>query len=583
MGFIIKNLSEIICEDEKKWGMKAFRLSVALKVGIPVLPGYVILFQAEKEPICSEEFEFLQKGLKKIYEQFGENKKLIVRSSADIEDSNDYNCPGIFKSFPNIDTLEKLIETVTQCLYFKDSERIARFKGVQNIKDNIENFCVLIQEQLESEYSGVAFTKIPIPGMLQFKGIMVEAVKGYNWELLEGKKQGNTYFVYKKNTSVQVIDINGNNVADKMNSDHILTELYENVENLKRFFGEELDIEWGYKDQIYIFQVRNINTGKQYKKVRHPLKMYPDDRKKQLGLKAEAMLFLKHINLFPEELLVFDKDTYISEIERKIMEMSSLNEKLTIRFSYHQELGLPRHFAKTKLETVQYIEENRKAMWTTIVHNSINVNRSYEVYMDKEKIIIEHVPGMWESDSKLRADFIVIKDNTMFIERVVGERKAKFENCFGVSIEKSKPFKKDELREKVRLIYEDLMIVKKKWRERYPINLHLVEDEKKRFCFLNIRPASEIDIPLRPANQLFEIKGEKDLDEWNQNDDLVLRLDIGRGEENMLFQIIPRLQNIKRPVYVEFGILSHPAILLRENGICVLPLFKGYEKDTAKI
>lgn len=583
MGFIIKNLSEIFCEDGKKWGMKAFRLSVALNGGIPVLPGYVIWFQDEKEPICLEEFSVLKKELKKIYEQFGEDKKLIVRSSADIEDSEDYNCPGIFKSFPNINTFEKLCEAVMQCLYFKDSEKILQFKGLQNIKDNIENFCVLIQEQLEPEYSGVAFTKIPIPGMLEVKGIMVESVKGHNWELLEGEKQGNTYFVYEKNTSVEVIDINGNNVPAKMNSDHILTELYRSVENIKKFFGEELDIEWGYKDQIYIFQIRNINIGKKYTKLRYPLKVYSDEQKYQLGLKAEAMMFLKHINLFPEELLVFDKDTHIFEIERKIMGMSSLNERLTIRFSFHQELGLPRHFAKTKLETVQYIKENRKAMWTTIVHNSINVNRSYEVYMDKEKIIIEHVPGMWESDSKLRADFIVIKDNNMFIERVVGERKAKFENCFGVSIENSKPFKKDELREKVRLIYKDLMIVKKKWREKYPINLHLVEDEKERFCFLNIRPASDIEFFLRPAKQLFEIKDRNDLDKWNQEDDLVLRLDIGRGEENRLFQIIPRLKNIKRPVYVEFGILSHPAILLRENGICVLPLFKGYEKDTAKI
>lgn len=292
-----------------------------------------------------------------------------------------------------------------------------------------------------------------------------------------------------------------------------------------------------------------------------------------MGLKAAAMIYFQKKKLFPKNLIVLDAEKSNDDIEKSVCCLKSEKCQFTIRFSCEKELGLPRCFTSSQKEALAFIKKNRRKNWSTIIYDSIDVKNSYELYLDNEKSILECVPGMWESDSKLNADFVLIKDGKMSFQRVAEVRKARFENSMGEFIENVSPISREEFMYKTKLILEQIKDIKKDLEANYPINIHFVEDEKGMYYFLNMRLVKKINFIREMKNELFVIHNKQDLSLWNKKDTLLLSIDIERGEEGLLLEIVSELKKTEMPVYVEFGMLSHPAILLRECGITVLPLF----------
>jgi hypothetical protein len=82
---------------------------------------------------------------------------------------------------------------------------------------------------------------------------------------------------------------------------------------------------------------------------------------------------------------------------------------ITVRFSYKNQVNLPRNFFKTKDELKLWIEQlviSKK--WELIVHEYLNVRRNFELLLHKTYLLLEHIPGMWESDNMLNPDVIYV-------------------------------------------------------------------------------------------------------------------------------------------------------------------------------
>ena len=107
--------------------------------------------------------------------------------------------------------------------------------------------------------------------------------------------------------------------------------------------------------------------------------------------------------------------------------------------------------------------------------------------------------------------------------------------------------------------------------------MHFVEDEKGIYYFLNYRKVPEISECVMSEKELTVINSLDDFSKW-KGEDILLKIDLKRGQEILLKQVVPLLRESGTKVYVEFGLLSHPAILLREFGIEVLPLYSIHKK-----
>lgn len=120
---------------------------------------------------------------------FSDAEYFAVRSSFESEDSDDQSFAGQFDTFLN----------VKRCDVFKAVENVRNSINNQNVQDYIKatendnsgTMCVIVQEMVNSELSGVIFTANPM-------GILNETVitvgKGSGDKVVEDKVETTTYY-----------------------------------------------------------------------------------------------------------------------------------------------------------------------------------------------------------------------------------------------------------------------------------------------------------------------------------------------------------------------------------------------------
>ena len=212
----------------------------------------------------------------------------------------------------------------------------------------------------------------------------------------------------------------------------------------------------------------------------------------------------------------------------------------------------------------------KKKEWSTIVYNSLEVRSSFELYIDKEKILLEHVPGIWESDSKLMADILLLKKSDAYCWLVDHVRTAKYEDFKGVKTKEIEPINLEKVKIKLERLLPILLKVRKLLDKDLPLNIHFISDGNN-FYFLNCRLTDEIHWEYNNDKLGYKVQSVSDLEKWDGKTAILFTPQIKRGDEMSLLAFIPFLKKAKVPIFAEFGILSHPAILLREFGIQVLP------------
>ncbi len=110
-------------------------------------------------------------------------------------------------------------------------------------------------------------------------------------------------------------------------------------------------------------------------------------------------------------------------------------------------------------------------------------------------------------------------------------------------------------------------------------NFHFVQDADQKVYFLNHRRFSEIEdcAKIEDEENLTVISSREDLLRWDGGN-ILLKIDLKRGEEVLMKEYVSFLKKSNVKVFVSFGILSHPSILLREMGIEVYPLYTLHKK-----
>lgn len=223
-------------------GGKAYNLNILKKNKINV-PNFFVVSSKIYELYLNKklDFNYIKNYINKYCDDnFKKGTLFSVRSSANVEDSDNMSYAGQFKSYLNIKQ-EEIFNYIKKCWDF------ASKKG--NIK-----MAVIIQQMVESEISGVGFTANPA-------GILNEAVitagKGLGNNIVEDKIATITYYynlndnIYYSEKHEETIELSKKEIEIIINS----------IKQIKKIFNKYMDIEWAIsKNKLYILQARPITT-----------------------------------------------------------------------------------------------------------------------------------------------------------------------------------------------------------------------------------------------------------------------------------------------------------------------------------
>ena len=177
--------------------------------------------------------------------------KYAVRSSSNIEDGKNDSFAGQFDTYLNVEK-EELNTKIIQCFKSLYNENVLDYVRKKTIDIKELKMNVIIQEMVQSDYSGIIFTANP-------QGILNESVivvgEGLGEEVVSDRIKTTSYF-YNLNDNLYYFE--GEN--DYLSKSQI-EELIDISQNITKILGKYLDIEFGiFNKQVYILQARKITT-----------------------------------------------------------------------------------------------------------------------------------------------------------------------------------------------------------------------------------------------------------------------------------------------------------------------------------
>ncbi len=204
-------------------------------------------------------------------------KYVAVRSSATAEDSNSAAWAGQLETYLNT-TEEMLLEKVKKCWASLFTPRAIFYRLEKEFKESDISVAVVVQEMIESEKAGIAFSVHPVT---QDKDqVIIEAGFGLGEAIVSGTITPDSYVVSKKDN--KIIDINvhkqtkalykkdsGGNVWKDINEkgagqvlgEKDILKLMETIKKIERHYKTPQDIEWAFANgKFYITQSRPITT-----------------------------------------------------------------------------------------------------------------------------------------------------------------------------------------------------------------------------------------------------------------------------------------------------------------------------------
>jgi pyruvate,water dikinase len=181
-----------------------------------------------------------------------ENKHYAVRSSANIEDSNEHSFAGQFKTFLNVQGIDGIVEAIEAIWSSALSPNVRMYLERAGLHPRKLKMAVIIQEMVPPVFSGVAFSKNPITGMDE---IVVEAVEGSGDSLAQkGVTPGR--WINKWGEWITAL-------PDKDIPLDIIQEVVAQTRVIAKLHGGNVDLEWVYDGQeVNWVQLRPITSLK---------------------------------------------------------------------------------------------------------------------------------------------------------------------------------------------------------------------------------------------------------------------------------------------------------------------------------
>ncbi len=242
--------------NEKIVGGKAYNLNILTANGINV-PKWFAVTSADSEFVVDED---------KLY---------AVRSSAVGEDGSGNSFAGQMESFLYVKPCD-IRARIQDVINSANSERIRFYREQNGLSNDDVKVGVIVQEMINSEISGVAFSSNPITG--ERNSIVISSVFGLGEGLVSGELNADTYTINGAKIEKNIVEKPYKIVFDEEKqfgtkqvenedpkaetlSEEQLKTLVKIIDEIVEIYGKPQDIEWAIADGVlYILQARPITT-----------------------------------------------------------------------------------------------------------------------------------------------------------------------------------------------------------------------------------------------------------------------------------------------------------------------------------
>ena len=201
-----------------------------------------------------DNFKFSNDTYNKILSLVNNNKLYAVRSSGTKEDLENHSFAGQYNTYLNTKK-EDIINNIINCYKSMFSEVVLSYIVNNNIDYSDLSISVIVEEMVDSEYSGICFTIDPISG--NDKNMLIEVGEGLGENIVSGQNKPEQYY-YNWYDSISKFDDN-----NKYLSKELLDSISKTFFDIMLFYGYPCDIEFAiYKNKLYILQTRKITKIK---------------------------------------------------------------------------------------------------------------------------------------------------------------------------------------------------------------------------------------------------------------------------------------------------------------------------------
>lgn len=251
------------------YGGKADQLIELQKCGYKI-PPFVVLGDITVKEIIEGKLN----AIKYIENYFDEIPRYYaVRSSAQVEDGRIQSYAGIFHSELFVDK-ENLKDAITKVDQSKYLDRVQQYATRESIHMNI-----IIQEMIDAETSGVAFSINPLTGDPYQK--IINSTFGLGEGIVSGELNADQYIISNKGIEYKLAEkthqrkwdqnknrgtvlklVDDNYRTESSLSENQIYELSTLLSNLNAKYKHAVDIEFCYNNnQLYLLQCRPVTTS----------------------------------------------------------------------------------------------------------------------------------------------------------------------------------------------------------------------------------------------------------------------------------------------------------------------------------
>ncbi len=197
-----------------------------------------------------DSFEFSNETKKEIEKRLNNNTLYAVRSSGLKEDLDEYSFAGQYNTYLNVKKIS-VFRKIIDCYKSMFSDVILSYFVDNNIPTDYLKMCVIVQEMVPSEYSGICFTVDPVSG--NDKTMLIEVGEGLGENIVSGQNKPEQYYF---NWYDETYEKNDNN---KFLNENQVKKFGLEFYKIMQFFGYPCDIEFGIvNNELFILQARKI-------------------------------------------------------------------------------------------------------------------------------------------------------------------------------------------------------------------------------------------------------------------------------------------------------------------------------------
>jgi hypothetical protein len=302
--------------------------------------------------------------------------------------------------------------------------------------------------------------------------------------------------------------------------------------------------------------------------------------------KAESLLFLKSIGLAPEPLLILQKlpkkEIFFDDLRKNGFKNG---QEIGVRFSYTGIMEVPRSMGLFSFDEVyDFLKKYFRKGSAIIIHPFIKASYVGTLYFYENKLLINIIKsGIWEPMVGKNCDIFLIDDKKSKCFRykklrIVYEPKDK-----KLAKKIIEPLTKQEIKKLLKIFNDNQAILAQL--DKFPnLILEFIITPKNKILGMELEHAGKnIDQKIPKEKDLLEINRYEDIKRWDKKKNLLLTLTIFRKDKDKFLHLINKIKHYKKAVFINYGLLSHPAILLREQGIKTYPYINNYEILNYKI